>query len=213
MSDNEEADREPSARTHKQKKCSDRKSNRQRHAGGKRRAGLRSRRRKGRRRNRKNRRRSQSRARTQEPNFGAGNRTGEVSGDGGENRAVGCARDSDGEVSASQGTRTLGEHTVGGEMLADSPKNTPHDSFIEESNAIATTSQDAVTRNSTHRPGHRRRGKKRRKRRRRKGKKSRSKERERKMRRREKKRKRKEKRRRRLQLKKRRKMRERRKGE
>lgn len=212
VSDVEEMDQENGARSYRHQRRGDRKTKRQRHTGGRRRTGDRSRRRRGRRRNRKNRRRQQNRARTQEPDYDAGNQTAEVAGlglsEGGRNSAA------EGEVSVSQGTRRLGEHTLGGEMLADSPKNPPHDSFVEESNAIATAPQEAATRTSSQRPGNRGRGKeeRRRKGRRRKGKKGRSKERERKKRKRERRRKRKERRRRRLQLKKRKKKRERRKG-
>ncbi|XP_050720210.1 palmitoleoyl-protein carboxylesterase NOTUM-like [Eriocheir sinensis] len=216
----EEVEVSANRRAYRHQKRGDRKTKRQRHAGGgdRRRAGDRSRRRRGKRRNRKNRRRPQNRTRTQ---YSARNQTEEVKGDavrqeGNAGEAGSDGRDTEGVVSVSRGTGRLGEHNLGGEMLADSPENLPHDPLIGESNAIARTSQDTAARTSTHRPGNRRRGKEERKRkgRRRKGKKrSRSKERERKMKKRERRRKRKERRRRKLQLKKRKKKRERRLGE
>ncbi|KAG0728894.1 Palmitoleoyl-protein carboxylesterase NOTUM [Chionoecetes opilio] len=185
-----------------------------------RRAGEKSRRRRGRRRNKKSRRRSQGRAKTQEPQHKASNRT----------QVNGAAREDERETAVPQGkgvrkgsdSRDLGMlveggvtqeggrlGSLGGEMLADSPKYPPQNSFALESNAI-----NASHSGSTARIGHRRaeRRKNGTRRRRHRGKKrSKNKEREKKLRKRDRRRKRKE-RRKMLQQKKRKKRKERRPG-
>lgn len=197
-------------RGHRHQNRGDKNSKKHRHTGGRRRTGERNRRRRGRRRNRKGRRRTNSRAKN--PDQSATRRTDLHGGEKGSGVPQGKgvngsdARDS-GTPVVTQDGRELS--ALGGEMLADSPKNPPQDSFIVESNAI-DTSQDSSTARTGGRGAERKSGSRRR---RRKGKKrSKSKEREKKLRKRERRRKRKERRRKRLQQKKRRKLRERRQG-
>ncbi|XP_045107304.1 palmitoleoyl-protein carboxylesterase NOTUM-like [Portunus trituberculatus] len=203
--------RDAGRRGHRHQNRGDRKDKRQRHTGGRRRSGERSRRRRGRKRNRKGRRKSQTR-RTQTQHKQRHDDDGPevnvsviVSQETGEEK-----EDEGGDSGKVQGVTQEGADlsTIGGEMLADSPKNPSPESFVVESNAIGDSQNSSVTRNGG-RSGERR--EKARRRRRRGKKRSKNKERERKLRRRERRRKRKE-RRKRLPQKKRKKRKERRKG-
>lgn len=198
-------------RGHRHQNRGDRKSKRHRHTGGRRRTGERNRRRQGRRRNRKGRRRSNGRARTQDPEHGAPSQTEEGSGvpQGKGIKGEGSdARDSGTSVGGVVTQEVEGHSNLGGEMLADSPKNPTQDSFVVESNAIDASQDGSTARTGSRGAGRKKSGTRRRRRR---GKK-RSKERERKLRKRERRRKKKERRRKRLQQEKRRKRKERRQG-